>query len=209
MDVFYEESSINHNANKGEKKYKILNVISWICLVFAVLLFVSFLFNFPFFSLGNPNLSEDAVAIIFFYGFIGIQSVIFLIAWFIFFKWKANVNVSYDYAFVSGELRISKVFNVNKRKLVECIHCEDILQIGDVDNSSYKRLRADPTTKEVACTANIEPSEGKFFMYVLTNHNGKTIYLLECRENLLMNVMKFARRTVLESDYVMQEKKQK
>ncbi len=209
MDVFYEESSTNYNTKRGEKKYKVLNCISWICLIFAVLMLVSFIFNFPFFAIGNPDLTDEAVSVMFFYGTLGIQGVILLVAWFIFFKWKASVNISYDYCFVSGELRVSKVFNVNKRKLVTCIDCEDILQIGDVDNSSYERLRADPITKQVVCTSNVEAGEGKFLMYVLTNHGGKTLYLLECRENLLMNVMKFARRTVLESDYVMQEKKQK
>jgi hypothetical protein len=44
---------------------------------------------------------------------------------------KNRFNVSYDYAFVSGELRIAKVINVNKRKLVARIQAEDIIQLGD------------------------------------------------------------------------------
>ena len=123
-------------------------------------------------------------------------------------KWKKGINVSYDYCFVTGELRISKVFNVNKRKLVTRFDCAEILQIGDMDNSTYDRLKADPTTKEVFCTSNDMPSEGKFFMYILINDNGKKLYVLECRETLLINILKFAPRSVLESDYVMQEKKQ-
>ena len=40
-------------------------------------------------------------------------------------------------------------------------------------------------------------------------YNGKKLFVLECREELLMHIMKFAKRGTLESDYVMQEKKQK
>lgn len=33
------------------------------------------------------------------------------------------------------------------------------------------------------------------------------MYILECREELLINILKFVKRGILESDYVMQEKK--
>ena len=46
-------------------------------------------------------------------------------------------------------------------------------------------------------------------MYILAEYNGKKLFILECREALLMNIMKFAKRTTLDHDYVMQDKKQK
>ena len=122
---------------------------------------------------------------------------------------KNRFNVSFDYAFVSGELRIAKVVNINKRKLVAKIQSEDIVQIGDVDNTAFDNLRADPNTKTILCTSNDEAGDGKFFMYVLVNDNGKKLYVLECRELLLMHMLKFVKRTTLESDYVSQEKKKK
>ena len=133
----------------------------------------------------------------------------FFICWFVLNRFKNRFNVSYDYAFVSGELRIAKVINVNKRKLVVKIQPEEIIQIGDVDNVSFDNLRADPNTKTVLCTSNDVAEEGKFFMYVLVNNNGKKLYVLECRELLLMHMLKFVKRTTLESDYVSQEKKKK
>ena len=44
-------------------------------------------------------------------------------------------------------------------------------------------------------------------MYILINNDGKKLYVLECRELLLVEMLKFMKRTVLESDYVSQEKK--
>ena len=211
MDAYYEESAVNNNAKKGEKRYKIVHVFSMIALVIAIICLIVFVMYMPWGV--QDGATEEQIkayeASKFLFGFIGMQGVFFLALWFLLFKIKTRINVSYDYVFVSGELRISKVFNINRRKLVARIDCAEMLQVGDMDNPSYERLRSDPSTKEVVCTSNTETSDGKFFMYILANVDGKKLYVLECRELLLMNILKFARRGTLESDYVMQEKKQK
>lgn len=203
MDAFYEESAINQNAVKESRKYKIFHILSYVFLFLGIILLIMAIFNMP---IGG---GEDAGAFWTMFGFMLIQGLMFMGMWFAFYKIKSRYNVNFDYCFVTGELRISKVVNVNKRRLVARIDCEDMIQVGDVDNPSFDRFRADPTVKTVFCTPNVEASEGKFFMYVLANYNGRKLYVLECRENLLMNIMKFAKRSVLESDYVMQERKQK
>ncbi|MBR2023048.1 MAG: hypothetical protein IJ996_00840 [Clostridia bacterium] len=201
MDVFYEESAINANSAKNEKRYKVLNVGTIFFMTLAIFFFFLAIMLFPV-----KNVKESLGLTIFFGG----NGAVFLLFWFILSRIKKRINVSYDYTFVSGELRIIKVFNVNKRKRVDVIHCDEILQMGDADNPSYERLRSAPNTKEIICTSNYEPMEGKFFMYLLVGGNQmKYLFLLECREQLLMQLLKFTRRSVLESDYVMQEKKQK
>ena len=191
MDIFYEESSIASESVREAKKYKILQIVS---VIFLTLGITAIILGFYFVSLEGWILWAFVCAW-------------FFLAYFLLRKWKMRFNVSYDYAFVSGELRISRVININKRKLVARIDCEEMIQIGDVDNPSYERLSSDPATKSVICTSNNVASEGKFFMYILANHDGKKIFVLECRETLLLNLLKFVKRTVLESDYVMQEKK--
>lgn len=192
MDVFYEESSIAQNSNKGAKRYNVLNILFWICVFIGVIMLLGFLFFIP-----------HVPSMIFF----GLQVATCAGMAFIFCRWKSRTNVSYDYTFVSGELRISRVINVNKRKLMTRFDVADILQVGDVDSSSYDRFKADPSTKTVLCTSNEESQEGKFFMYILIGDNGKKLYVLECREELLMQIMKFCKRTALDRDYVPQEKK--
>ena len=193
MDVFYEESAINASAKKQEKQYKFVN--------FGAVLFLALAVACIFLLLWTP------LDLLFFWA---INAIFFLSCWLVLLSIKKRINVSYDYTFVSGELRITKVFNVNKRKKVDAITCDEILQIGDADNPSFDRLRSAPNTKLIVCTSNPEAASGKFFMYILVaGTENKYLYLLECRELLLMNILKFARRSVLESDYVMQEKKQK
>ncbi len=212
MDAFYEESAVNRNATKGQKKYRIVHVISVVCLVVAIIFLFVCLTNIPF---GTPgaDATQDAIQayemVKFLCIFSGFQALFFGSFWFLLYQVKKRINVSYDYCFVSGELRISKVFNINRRKLIARFDCADMMQVGDIDNSSYERLKSDPSTKEVICTPNDEAAEGKFFMYILAGYEGKKLFVLECREALLMNIMKFAKRSVLESDYVMQERKQK
>ncbi len=195
MDVFYEESAIATNSNKKQKKYKVLSVFSGIFLILAIF------WGVVAFGFITPTIIGDWI-------FWGMILAWLLTAWYLLRMWKMRINVSYDYAFVSGELRISKVININRRKLVARIDCEEMIQFGDVDNPSFERFRNDPNVKTVLCTANDIAPEGKFFMYILAEYNGRKLFVLECRELLLMNMLKFAKRNKLESDYVMQEKKQ-
>ena len=195
MDVFYEESSIVSNSNKKQKKYNILTTISTIFVILAILWVIIGFYTVTVTSIGDWI----------------VWGMIFLwlmTGWFLLRMWKMRINISYDYAFVSGELRISKVINVNRRKLVARIDCEDMIQFGDADNPSFDRFRNDPNVKMVLCTSNDIAAEGKFFMYILAEHEGRKLFVLECRELMLMNILKFAKRNKLESDYVSQEKKQ-
>ena len=194
MDVFYEESAIAGNSNKKQKKYTVISVFSSIFLVLAIF------WGVVAFGFITPSVIGDWIFWVMILAWL-------LGAWYLLRMWKMRINVSYDYAFVSGELRISKVININKRKLVARIDCEEMIQFGDVDNPSFDRFRNDPNVKTVLCTANDEPPEDKFFMYILAEYNGRKLFVLECRELLLMNMLKFAKRNKLESDYVMQEKK--
>lgn len=194
MDVLYEESSTAKNASKGAKKYTVLNILSFCFLFLAIAATLFFVLFIP--SVGDMI-------------FFGTSALSLFGCWFVLFRWKNSTNVSYDYSFVSGELRISKVVNINKRKLLTRFETDSIIQIGDVDSTSYERFRADPNVKKVICTSNDEASEGKFFMYILVEQEGRKLYVLECREELLLNIMRFAKRTTLDRDYVSQAKKQK
>ncbi len=191
MDIFYEESAGVQNKASEVKKYRIWHTVS---LVFLWLGILGLIFGFAFVPINGLIVW-------------GIFCLTFFLAWYFARRIQKKYNVTYDYVFVSGELRISRVFHTSRRKLLTRIQAENVLQIGDIDNSAFNGLYADPTTKKIVCTSNTEAAEGKFFMYLLVAENGKTLYVLECRETLLMHILRFAGRAALESDYVAQEKK--
>lgn len=206
IDVLYEESAIDQNAISGAKKYNLLHNIS---MVVALLAGVFLLWGFLSIPTNTQNDEENALAALKFLCFIlFLQAGIFVVLFVGLTKWKSRYNVSYDYLFVSGELRISRVVGGRRHKLIANIDCEDIQKIGDVDNASFPRLKADASTKMVICTPNASPDDGKFFMYILASHAGKKLFVLECREVLLQHMLKFLRHGILEDDYVMQYKKQ-
>ena len=203
MDIFYEESAVNRNAKRGAKAYAVLNIISKICLVIACFGLITGILNI---STGSTEgLDEEAKQLVSALRFFCIAGFVVgglsLLSFFYFSYAKSLCNVSYDYVFVTGELRISKVFNVNRRTLVALIDSNEMLQIGRVDSDSFTRLRSDPSVREIVCTKNKETDDGKDFIYVLTTHNGKTLYVLECRETLVAHMLKFVKRTVLATDY--------
>lgn len=193
MDIFYEESSLSQSSKKESRRYKIIHYVSYL-FVFLTAIFGIFAIMWT-----------PASICIFFW----LNTAFFFGMWYLLYRLKSRLNLSYDYTFVTGELRISRVINVNRRKLQTRFDCENIIQIGDMDSESYEQLASDPTAKKVYYTSNVEPSEGKFFMYILIEDGGKKLYVLECRETLLMHIMRFAKRTSLAHDYVTQEKKQK
>ncbi len=209
MDVLYEESAVNANAAKGEKRYKILNLFTWFFGVLALIFAILFVIGLVSFLMAMSAMkAEDRAAAIGSLIFYFMMITLFGGPWLACFLMKRKINVSFDYTFVSGELRISKVFNVNRRKFLYRIDAESIQKMGDVDTPSFDRVISDPSVKKIVCTPNAEPSGGKFFLYIVTSESGgRRVYILECREELLINILKFVKRGILESDYVMQEKK--
>lgn len=88
---------------------------------------------------------------------------LFVGPWLACFLLKRRINLSYDYTFVSGELRISRVYNVNRRKFLYRIEAESILKLGDADAPSFERVCADPSVKQIVCTPNAEPPKANSF----------------------------------------------
>ena len=77
-----------------------------------------------------------------------------------------------------------------------------MLKIGYADKDSFQRtLEGIRNKKAVYFTPNKEPAEGKMFIYILYSTSiEKTLYVLECRQQLLefivmaAGINKFERR---------------
>ena len=203
MDIFYEESAANSNAQRGAKLYTIFDVLSKICGVLGFGLAVATVLSIPTCSTEGFSPEQlEAYQLAKTLCRITLIGALFFLGIFLYFSYvKGLCNVSYDYVFVSGELRISKVFNLNKRKLITIIDSNDVLQIGRVDSNSFERLSADSSIRQVVCTPNRETTEGKDFIYILAAQNGKQLYIIECRELLVAYMLKFLKRTTLADDY--------
>ena len=56
-----------------------------------------------------------------------------------------------------------------------------------------------PDVKTVILTSNVTPDENKDFYYMVVNKDGeKKMYVIECTETFIVNVLKFSKRTVVD-----------
>ena len=181
-DALYEESAQPVNATKQAKWYTVFHVLF---ILFAVLAGIQTLVCITFLPSWTEGLKGFALAIMLIM-WIGL-AVMFALVSFLFFRLRRRFNVSFDYLFVQDELRITKVFNGKKRKHLVTLNADQILQIGYCEGATFERTYAGlKGAKPLVMTPNRDPAEGKDFIHILYSTSmGKTLYILECRKQML------------------------
>ena len=195
QEVFYEESVGMRNKAPAKRMYTVFTVIGAICWVFAIFSLII--------ALTSP-VGED--------GFTR-SSIIALVVWLILFaimmaggifmlRRRHTFFVEFDYTFVSGELRISKVIHERRRKLLYRLGDEKLIKIGRYGSESYKKLKASPDNREDILTPNSEAAEDKEFFYIQAmTAVGKRILVIECRMQMIYTIVRFMNRNILESEF--------
>ena len=181
-NTLYEESAISIDAESEKRTARAFNIAGAVSLALAGILFVSSLgYIVALFSAYQG--SDLLINLLLFL----LPLALLIATYFVFRHFAHKKNISYDYTFVSDELRITKVFNGKQRKHLFVLTAEQIVKVGYADKSSVERARAGLKDKDaVYLTPNREPSKGKMFIYVLcTASNTKELYVLECRQQLL------------------------
>ena len=98
MDVLYEESAVNANAAKGEKRYKILNLFTWFFGVLALIFAILFVIGLVSFLMAMSAMkAEDRAAAIGLLIFYFMMITLFGGPWLACFLMKRKINVSFDY----------------------------------------------------------------------------------------------------------------
>lgn len=200
--TFYEESAISVNARSEERVARAFNIVGISCLVMAGIIILLSLTIVPTW-IGTYVEGEVTLAWLIAQLVIWAMPIVALIGIFFLFRFfKRKKNVSFDYTFVEDEVRITKVFNGKSRKHQCTLNAEQMLKIGYADKDSFQRtLEGIRNKKAVYFTPNKEPAEGKMFIYILYSTSiEKTLYVLECRQQLLefivmaAGINKFERR---------------
>lgn len=191
QDVFYEESTSLSNEKKESLKYGIIRFGSILSYVLAC--FWAYL-DYNFLDLSN-------IIYIIFVGVLPLAIFIFLG---IFLgKLKDKFYVVFDYTFVTGSIRISKVIRNVKRKFIIKFECSDIEKIGKISSELFSTYYSQINcgVNYLCLTTNSEPATGKEFYYIVTNVSAqKTLLKLECSKEFIMNVIKFSKRTVIDGE---------
>ena len=188
QEIFYEESSNQRDVGSGKTKYYIFKVLSIISYIFVGLWALMF---FIFFEFKGNILLNLVIALIPF--------AMFLASGILLGRFKDRFYVDYDYTFITGTIRFSKVIKNIKRKHIVSFETSDIEKIGKYGSETFNRYSLMPGIKSVVLTSNSIADEKKEFYYIVANVNGeKKIYILECTETFIVNVLKFSKRSVLD-----------
>lgn len=191
-ELFYEETVNVKNADSQLKKFttfRILSIISY-TILFLWLFVVYFTAGI---DLDNPV--PDLLLLLF-------PAVILLMLALSFGMLKNKFCVEYDYSFISGTIRVSKIIANLKRKNIYDFEFRKIEQIGYYDSETYNKYKKSPGVKCVYLTSNRTPMENKDFYYLAVNlKDGKKLMLIECTKSFIMAIVRFTGMTVLERGF--------
>ena len=192
QELFYEETATILEEEKAARKYNLFKIITRVCYTICIFYAIIELLFFV------PNQSNVLLSIVFTFT----PVAIFLVAGILFGKYKNTLYVEYDYTFVSGSIRVSKVIKNVKRIFVVKFETFNIEKIGRYNSSTYKKYQLFPGIDEKILTQNSTPVDNKDFYYIVINAGGqKSLLVFECTEQFIACVLKFSNRTVLEERF--------
>ncbi len=188
-EIYYEETATIKNEKSARLKYNILNILSIIS--YSIILIWIFIFLTTFI---HVNFIVDILVFL-------IPTFIFVLIGFFLGRLKNKFYIEYDYAFVSGTIRIAKVIKTIKRKFLLEFDCSAIEKIGTYGSDTYNSYSKMPGIQMEILTQNDYPSENKDFYYIVANINAeKTILIFECTKTFIINVLKYSKKTVFEKE---------
>lgn len=184
---FLEETVTTEEIDKAKKKMLIVRIISYVFITIAVF------FYFLVF------ISPDAALLIF-----SLISGSSFLACGIYLKIrKERYVLDFDYTFISGSLRIAKVFNGKKRKPVLAIDDKDIETVGKIGSEEYNKISANKSLKPVICTPNLNDEGRLFYVYGAVNGEKKLI-ILQCSEKMIVLLVKYAGKRIMDKELTKQ-----
>lgn len=194
-EIFYEESSVPADGMKQAKIFRNFRTISIVLYIIGVIALLPGLSRgYVFFFDGGKDE--------YLYMFISslIIGLIFIALALGFTMANRKINIIYDYVFVSGEIRISKVHG-NRRKEIYVIKPSEILKIGKVFSEEYYRIKVSLHNRESRFTVNKIAADNKELYYFYCNTNtGKGLLILECKEEMIKNIAYYVSKDILELD---------
>lgn len=188
QELLYEETAVLRNVGSAKTKFYVFKTFSIISYVLTVLWLIFFISFFKF----EGNFWLNLIISL-------LPMALFLASGIMLGKFKDRFYVDYDYVFVSGSIRFSKVIKNYKRRKICNFECSDIERIGKYGSETFEKYSKMPNLKPNVLTSNMEPDEGKDFYYIVANvDEDRKLYILECTEMLIVNIMKYSKRTILD-----------
>ena len=194
MELLYEESAQTIDYISAKRKFNIVKAFSVISYVIAAIWLVIVWYFFDW-NAGGGIVFNIIVAFL--------PPAIFIVGGILLGKYKNRFYVDYDYIFISGTVQIAKIFNQSKRKEVLSFETREIEKIGMYASNTYEKYENFPGIVNSILTSNSTPADNKDFYYMVVNSQGyKYLLVFECTETFIVNILKFAKKNVLEQEFL-------
>lgn len=194
MNSEYYEENVKMNDN-ALKKRKFLSRLYLILMIISITLFGLFI-ALAFFMPNNEDISQEANAIGYF-TFLAI-AVIFMIPFFLFMALRLKVFYEYDYTFLSGTVKVAKVFSRGGRKGIFSFDCDDIVLVGKVDDADCKKYEDMKDIKFYLGTPNLDVEGHDCYYVIVHNQGGRHMLYFEPSVRFLTDMRKSAGRNIFE-----------
>lgn len=192
-EIFYEESS--HIQN--EKKAKTIFIIFTVLAAISFIMMIFWFFMIGFVKVEDLKKGNIVVNIIYLF----VPSLMFLGLGILSMNFRSKFYVDYDYTFVTGNVRFSKIIRNVKRKNICSFNVEAIEKVGKVDSETFNMYLKMPGIKKKPLTLNVYPSNEDFFYMVVNTDKGKDLFILDCKEEFIATILRYSNRGILEKDY--------
>lgn len=188
VEAFYEETILDANKDKNQKKYNFFNAV----MVITIALLIAYaIIVVPLLPLSWTIIFTGVLPLV----IIGVSA-------FFSAKFRDMYCVDYDYSFVSGDIKIIKVINDKKNRLGVSFRCVDLEKIGKYDSQTFKKYSLMPNSKIYYMTSNEYPTKNNDFYYVVfTAKEERKIIILECSKKFISHVIYSSDRTILEEGF--------
>lgn len=191
QEIFYEESASVQCERSATRRY---NIIKFFSILSYVIMGIWLYLSINFYGLTKIFLFD--------FLFITIPFAMFLISGILLGRLKNRFYVEFDYTFVSGDLRISKVIKNTKRKFMFKFDVKNIEKLGFYGSETYEKYEKMPGVSKHVLTSNTEASNNKDFYYIVANiSSGKNLFVLECTETLIVNILKYTNKGILDEQF--------
>ncbi len=124
--------------------------------------------------------------------------LLFIISVVVIYFIQKSLFSSYDLAFVDGSIRLDRVFN-NRRKRLLKFDCKNILSIGGVNGDVYNKYINDKSVKKINLLGNTFYS--KDFCVFIEVNGVSYLILIRYDEIFLSNIIRISGGKIIEKSY--------
>ncbi len=191
QEIFYEESAEIINKTSGKVKYILCNIMSIISFILLAVWILFVVIGYEF-----SNVLIDIILLL-------IPTVLFIVFGIFMAKLKNKFYVDFDYTFVSGSVRFSKVIMNKDRESIVQFETTDIEKLGYYGSNLYSKYENSPSIIKEVLTLNTQPNYDKDFYYIVVNLEGqKYLYILECTKTFIVNILKYSSKTIMDEEFI-------